>query len=170
MVASITDAAGNTGTATQTLTVGDAPTPPTPSYRPDAAIARGGGNLVGVGAYGTSERQRISGRVGRTVRTVTFVVRMTNRGNVADTFAVRGTPGIPRFAVTYLVGDTNVTRAVVEGTYRTGSVPAGGFARLVVRISRTAATRPGDRRVFEIRTSSTHASTRRDAVAAVVLR
>ncbi len=163
VVASITDAAGNRGTATQTLTINA-------SYRPDAAISRGSGSLVGVGTYGSSARQRVSARVSRTVRSVAFVVRVTNRGNVADSFAVRGTPGTSRFVVTYLVGERNVTRAVIAGTYRTGSVRPGSFVRLVMRVSRTAATRAGDRRGFEVRSISSHAATRRDAVAAVVLR
>ena len=41
---------------------------------------------------------------------------------------------------------------------------------LVMRISQTAAARPGDRRGFEVFSISSHAPTRRDAVAAVVLR
>lgn len=101
VVATITDAAGNTGSDTQTLTVGGGAVDPAPTFRPDAAIRRPGGKFVGVGAYGSGQRvvQQLRKR-----RTATFELRLANRGNAADRLVVRGAKRTAKFKVTYLVG------------------------------------------------------------------
>jgi hypothetical protein len=169
VVATVTDAAGNTGTATQTLTVGGGtgPVGPGPTYRPDAAIRRAGGKFVGLAAYGTD--QRVTQQL-RTRRTVTFEVRLANRGDAADTLVVRGARRTAKFKVTYLVGGRNVTTQVTAGTYRTPSLKSGSVVLLVVKVTRTALAKRGDGRAFEIRAASGHAPARLDTVTAVVRR
>ena len=170
LVASITDAAGNTGTATQTLTVGAGPVDPGRRYQPDSAIRRPHGSFVGVGDYGSSADQRLTARLRPAAKRVSVEVRITNRGDAADAFAVRGTPKSRKFTVTYLVGGENVTREVAAGTFRTGTLRPGESVRVAVRITMTRRARVDDRRVFEVRAISSHAATRRDNVAAVVRR
>lgn len=170
VVASITDAADNTATATQTLTVGSGPVDPGTRYQPDGAIRRGKGDYVGVGVYGSSADQRLTVKLGPSSRTAKFVVRLTNRGDDADRMAVRGTPRNRRFRVTYLVGGKNVTKAVTQGTYRTGRLRSGRSTNLVLKVTMTSAARRDDRRVFEVRATSTQVSVRRDTVAAVARR
>ena len=170
VVASITDAGGNTGTATQTLIIGDGPVEPGNRYQPDAAIRRGNGTFVGIGAYGGSAHQRLTAHLRPISKSATFTVRLTNRGDAADGLVVRGTSSSRTFRVTYLAGGTNVTALLTAGHYRTGVVAAGASVRIVVKVTLRAAARRGDRRVFELRAGSAHAPTERDVVAAVARR
>lgn len=170
LVASITDAAGNTATATQTLTIGAGPVDPGRRYQPDSAIRRPPGSFVGVGDYGSSADQRLTARLRPAAKRASFEVRITNRGDAADAFAVRGTPRSTKFTVTYLFGGKNVTREVAAGTFRTDTLRPGESVRVAVRITMTRRARVDDRRLFEVRAISSHASTRRDTVAAVVRR
>lgn len=166
LVASITDDAGNTGTAIQTLTIGDNPTDPGTHYQPDAAIRRGNGDFVGAGTYGGSADQRLTAHLHGKAKSATFEIRLTNSGNAADTFVLRGKPTTKKFKVTYRVGGKNATKAITAGTYRTHIVKTGANVRVLVRITLTAAARPGDKHVFELRATSSHAPTKRDTVAA----
>lgn len=169
LVASITDAAGNTGTAHQRLTIGDAPVQPPTRYQPDGAIRRAKGRFVGDGTYAVSAGQRVTARL-TTARAATFDVRLTNDGDAPDQMVVKGTPRSRKFAVSYRFGGKDVTAAVASGRFRTGALGSGASAVLVVKVTRTSAARRGDRRVFEVRATSAHSSTKRDTVAAVVRR
>ena len=101
VVASITDAAHNTGTATQLLTVGNPrrPRPPVPARRGRAAgqgLVRRRGEL----------RRRTSGSStswASTPAAAKFEVRLTNRGDAADALSVRGASKTKKFKVTYRV-------------------------------------------------------------------
>ncbi|MFA6300370.1 MAG: hypothetical protein WC642_14480, partial [Nocardioides sp.] len=106
----------------------------------------------------------------RTRRTATFEVRLANRGDSADALVVRGARRTAKFKVTYLVGGRNVTAEVIAGTYRTSTLAPGAVALLVVKVTRTARAKAGDRRAFEIRAASAHAPARQDTVTAVVRR
>lgn len=168
VVASVTDAAQNTGTDTQTLTVGGGgPVEPGPTAKPDAAIRKPGGTFVGAGVFGPD--QRVTQPL-RTRRTATFEVRVTNTGRGAGRMVVRGAASTAKFKVTYLVGGRNVTKQVLAGTYRTRELGPGASFVLVVKVSRTAAARPGNKRVFEIRAGAAGSPDRQDTVAAVVRR
>jgi Ice-binding-like/Bacterial Ig-like domain len=165
VVASITDAAHNTGSATQTLTIG--PVPPAASYQPDAAIRRLGGSYVGTGIFDGSV-QRVTKRLGGGALSATFQVSVTNQGNTAERMEIRGTPRNRKFTVTYLAGGRDVTGAVTAGTYRTNRLAVGESGHLVIKVTRTKAARPGATRTFEVRASSSHVLTARDTVGAVV--
>jgi hypothetical protein len=194
VVASVTDAAQNTGTATQTVTVGPmapptpvppvpvppvpvpapvptvpAPASPTsePRYQPDAAIGPLHGALVGAGSYDASQ-QRVTRKLRGKGRNATFEVRVTNRGDATDRMTIRGTSKSQEFKVTYTAGGKNVTPAVASGTYLTNPLAPGASAVLIVTLTRTKAAGTGDRRTFEVRTSSSHAPAIRDTVSAVV--
>ncbi len=170
VTASITDAGGNTGSATQSLVIGEASGPPGRHDRPDAAIRRGHGAFVGAGTYGGSADQRLTVHLRRTAKVATFDVRLTNDGSAAHTLRLRGTPSSKRFTVTYRAGGKNITTAVTAGSYRTSSLDPHGHVHVTMRITMTAAARPGDRRVFELRAASAHTPSKQDAVAAVVHR
>lgn len=143
---------------------GTEPSPPT--YRPDAAVRVLGGSYVGSNNYGTA--QRVTKLLRRTT-TGTFYVRIANRGDAAERMEVLGAPSNHQFTVTYLAGGRNVTRAVLAGSHLTGLLAPGASTVLTVKVNRTAAARPGDRRTFTVRVDSTR-SAGRDTVAAVVVR
>ncbi len=169
VVASVTDAAQNTGTAHQTLTIGDAGGPggPDPRYRPDAAVRLLSGKFVGVGSYG--DGQRVTKRLKPRANGAAFQVRVTNRGDATDRMEILGTPKNGNFNVIYLAGGRNVTGAVTSGNYRTDALSPGESAHLVIKVTRTKAARAGDRRSFTVRADSSH-SRQRDLVAAVVVK
>lgn len=164
VVASISDDAQNTGTATQTLTIG--PSQPPTSYQPDAAIRTPKGSFVGTGIYGSD--QRVTRRLRGSALTASFQVLVTNRGNAADHLKLRGTPRSRAFKVTYLTGGQDVTSAVTAGTYRTNSLAVGESAQLAIKVVRTRAAGRGATRTFEVRAVSAHARTAWDAVGGVV--
>jgi hypothetical protein len=169
VVASVTDAAKNTGSASQMLTIdGPGPADPGNRYQPDAAVRVAKGDFVGVGTYGAG--QRVVDQLGKQARTATFEVRLTNRGDAADAMTLRGTPRTRKFTVRYLVGGHDVTGAVTAGTYRTGNVAPGKSVLMVIKVTRTKAAKAGDNQSFEVRAISSHSSARRDLVAAVVRR
>ena len=165
VVASVTDAAQNTGTAAQVLTItvagsGD------PSYRPDAAVRLLEGSLVGVDRY--DNHQRVTTSPAPSVRTVSFEVHMTNRGTSADRLRILATPANADFKVTYhAANDQTVTKGVTAGTYRTGTLQPGASAVLYITVTRTRVAQPGDRRTFAVRVDSSHAPVS-DEVLAVV--
>lgn len=169
VVATVTDAAGNTGTATQTLTIGTPPpvTPPAPRFRPDAAVRVAGGSWVGVGTYAAAS-QRVTRVLKPRTRTATYTVRVTNRGDATDALRLHGTSGSKAFKVVYLVAGRDVTKAVLAGTYRTTGLRPGASLSLTVRVTRTAKARPGAERVLSLRAVSAHRSSLTDTVAAVV--
>jgi hypothetical protein len=75
-------------------------------------------------------------------RAVTGYVSLTNRGNVTDRFALRGTPGNADFAVGYFdAAGANVTAGVTVGSFLTAPAApaaAAGWIRAVVTPSRRA--------------------------------
>ena len=100
VVATVTDAAQNTGTASQALTI-DVPGPTDPDYRPDAAVRTIDGSFVGVDRY--DDHQRVTGLLAPDVLSASFEVRMTNRGSAADRLRILATPANPKFKVSYRV-------------------------------------------------------------------
>ncbi|MFB9311698.1 ice-binding family protein [Nocardioides plantarum] len=164
VTASVTDAAQNTTTARQTLVVTAEPATPPAVYRPDAAIRRTGGAFVGNQTYGTG--QQVTQLV-RARGTVTYEVRLTNRGDTSEILSAVATRSSSTFTVVYLVGGKSVSRAVVDGTYRTPWLAPGRSVSLVVRVTATGTAKAGESRAFTVRTASTHTTSIRDSVLAV---
>jgi hypothetical protein len=187
VVASVTDAAQNTGTASQVLTIGGTGTTGDPGdpggtggtggsggstgaasdYRPDAEIRAAKGTFVGKNSYQVSDQRVTSNLAGRQ-KSVAFEVRVTNRGDSTDRMTVVGTRRSPQFKVAYLDGGKVVTAAVLAGTYQTGVLKPGESVTLTVKVTRLKGAKPGSKRTFEIRVVSTHAKSKDDTVAAVV--
>jgi hypothetical protein len=96
-----------------------------------------------------------------------FVIRMQNRGSVADTYHVAGQGNRAGFTVHYYAGTTDVTSQMMAGTL-VKAVPPGGTVdyRLVVSAAKTATL--GSTASWLVTATSTHDPTRLDAVKAVV--
>lgn len=165
VVATVTDAAQNTGTAQQELTIGSVVVAPV--YQPDAAVRVLGGSYVGTGIYDGSD-QRVAKRLRGHARSATFEVRVTNQGDSTDRVEVLGTPRNRAFKVTYTVDGRDVTGEVTAGTWDSAALAPGASVRLVVTVSRTKAADRGDARDFDVRARSTHSPTTRDTVTAAV--
>ena len=121
------------------------------------------------GAIYDASRQRVTANVkGRPAKAVVFTVRVTNRGDAADRMAVKGTPRNTRFAVVYLRGSANISTAVANGTYRTGTLAPDASTLLTVRVTKAPSVPIGSTRTFAVRSASTNDSAKVDTVAAVV--
>jgi hypothetical protein len=168
VVASITDAASNTGTAAQTLTITGGGVPHTAHYQPDGAIRTLPGHFVGVGIYDIT-KERVATRLHGSARTARFEVRVTNRGDSTDRMKLTGTSRNNSFKVSYLsASGQDVTRAVTAGAYLTGRLAAGRSTHVIVTVTRTKTAETGDRRTFRVHTVSWHGPTASDTVAAAV--
>ena len=190
VLASITDAAQNTGTVTQRLQVGSvisnpviapgtspgAPsgTPPgTPpgratTYRPDAEVRAAGRAFVGRGTYDASRQRVVTTVKGRRASTSTFEVRMTNRGNAADQIRARGTARSGAFIVAYVYARRNVTAAVLNGSFSSATLKPGQSVTLTVKVTKVKRAKKGSNRTFAIRATSSHDHGKADTVAAVL--
>ncbi len=151
-----------TGTVTD-ATVVTPPTPPTPpaaAGRPDARISAPGA-LVGDNVYGGSKQSRkAKASVGAKV---TYTVSLQNDATAADQLTVRGAKSAKGFKVKYLAPDgTNITKAVVAGTYTTASLAPGATfdIKVVVKVGKKAEKK--------VKTSVTATSVRTPAATDVV--
>jgi hypothetical protein len=191
LVAEITDAAQNRGTATQLLTIGtgggtggstgggqgDNPgsgpgagpgsgPEPTANYQPDGAIRLPKATWVGVGVFDGA--QRVTKVLRGKHRVATYEVAVTNRGWSTDAIDILGTSGSRKFKVTYSVGGHDVTKEVVSGAYRTEALDSDASVTLFIKITRTRASHAGDRRTLELQLSSAHKEAKSDTVSAAV--
>ncbi len=123
-----TDNAANTAFDTHSYTVA------TPL--PDGRIKKGSGTFIGNNIYNeTGLNQTRSGSAPRG-SSVTYTVKVQNDSQAADALRLTGTASNTRFGVTYTVGATNVTAAVVAGTYVTPTLAPGATlsVKVVVKV------------------------------------
>jgi hypothetical protein len=66
---------------------------------------------------------------------LTFGISIQNDGSAADRFTVKATGAASAWTVTYSRGTTNITSAVVAGTYRTPSLAPGATYLISARIT-----------------------------------
>lgn len=140
--------------------------------RPDAMIKKHtatrytGNNVYNI----TGSRQGVQAKVRRS-KTVTFDIRVQNDTRHADSFKIKG-PGNKRGAIVHYLagvrGSTDITYAVVHGIYRLRNVAAGHSKYLRLTVKAKAGARIGALRSWLISSWSTHDTTRKDAVKAVV--
>jgi Divergent InlB B-repeat domain len=104
------------------------------AYRPDGAIATGSGAFSGDNIYNLTGTNQTKAAKGKRNTTVTFRWRVQNDGNTPDTMVLtRGANSVAGFTTTYLVGTTNVTKAVNAGTFQK-SVAAGRSFTVTVQV------------------------------------
>jgi hypothetical protein len=134
--------------------------------QPDARIGlRAAGPFVGNNVYsptGVGEARSVSIRRGSSA---TAYVSIENDGLVAAAFTVKGSGAARGISVRYYRGATNITAAVLGGTYSTGAIAAGGS--VVIRMVVTAAKTSAASANLLVRPASI-AGTTPDAVRAVV--
>ena len=93
--------------------------------RPDGRIRLGGGPFIGNDVYnatGLGQSRTGSAAPNRTIR---FAVSIQNDGS-ADSFNVKAAGGGSAYAIKYFHGTTEITAAVVAGTYQTPSITSAG--------------------------------------------
>lgn len=109
--------------------------PPTASPRPDGRIKKGSGTLVGNDVYNTTgDSQTRTGAAARG-NTIKFTVSIQNDGAAGGNFKVAATGAAAAgYQVSYFRGTTNITSAVVAGTYLTTSVAPGNVFGITAKV------------------------------------
>src|SRR5205807_6585788 len=121
---------------------------------PDLAIATTNYRFVGqqvVDRTGAKERMNQEVPPGGTR---SFVVEIANRGNIRETFRLRGEDSQGEFTVAYADRGKDVTAEVVKGTYEI-SVHGGGQRYLALQVSAAPDAPTGTAAVFTIRGENT---------------
>ena len=136
----------------------------TATHRPDAQIgASTAGPWLGNGVY------NVTGSGQSLLRTVargssgSFWMRVQNDGNVRDTFSMKAPAAPAGFTVTYKVGTTTMTAAVVAGTYERALAAGSTFKiHVIIGVKHTAAVGA----VFHAKMLATSAgdATKKDAI------
>jgi hypothetical protein len=103
------------------------------NYRPDGLLAHGSGPFVGNNVYSTTGAGET--RSARIVpgRTTTFRWKIQNDGALADRFRFKGRGDSRYFTVHFFYKGSDVTKAVVAGTYARSLAP-GASLTITVRI------------------------------------
>lgn len=133
--------------------------------QPDGRIRLGtSGAFVGDNIYnttGTSQKKTGSAPRGSTI---TFGISIQNDGSAADGFRVQAAGSSTSYNVKYLDGLTNVTTAVVAGTYQTPSLAPGASHLLTVKAKVKSSATVGSKVVRLVTISSVAAGIAQDAV------
>jgi len=139
------------------------------SYQPDNAIAIGAGAPVGCDIYNTTAVDQVKKAKVSIGRSKTFTTTIKNDGTVSDTFTVLGTRKSSKFSAKYLdETDTDITAAVVAGTYNTPSLAPGATYTIRLKVTVKSNALVGNRRNFLITSTSTGNANKQDTVKATV--
>lgn len=151
------------------------PTSAGTSYQPDGRIRLGSGAFVGTDVYNTTGAHQTSSTLMLIPTTslaylrFTFTVSVRNAGGAADRFTIKATGAAsPYYTVTYHHGTTNITAAVVAGTYRTPSLASGAAYLITALVSGSPDAVAGSSVARLVTITSNAAPTRKDAVKLVV--
>jgi hypothetical protein len=140
-----------------------------PPPRPDAQIrlprqgAYGGNGVYNLTGNGQSRSAEVAAR-----GTAWFYVLVQNDSQGADDLRVLGSPSSSAFAVRYHRGSTNITRAVLAGTYVVPEVRPGAGVVIGVEVQALRGASPGSRRAVAVTAQSNGHRTYRDKVVATV--
>jgi hypothetical protein len=135
--------------------------------RPDALISLkqnkkyGGNNLYSSTPVKNQTRTRAVAANG----TGKLWIRVGNDGFVSDTFTVDANiTGSSSYTVQFFAGATDITAAVVAGTYQTASLGQGAVTTIEMRISAASNTAANATATVDVFVSSTNAPTQLDMV------
>ena len=126
MTATNTDASQNTSEFSAPISV---------TRRPDGRIRKGSGAFIGDNVYNTTGLDQT--KTGRATRgsTIIFGISNQNDGNVSDRFKLAATgAATAMYGVRYLRGTTEITAAVVAGTYKTPSLAPGAKYLITAKV------------------------------------
>src|SRR5829696_22395 len=140
-----------------------------PQYRPDGQVRLStAASYVGNNVYnatGTNQTASVTTAAG-TSRT--FMVNVQNDGAVSDSYVLRGPGNSTGFTVRYFAGTTDITSAVVTGTYPLSGVAAGAARTISMQVTVGAAAAAGSVKSSLITAASTNSGIAVDAVRTVV--
>jgi hypothetical protein len=138
---------------------------PTGSYKPDGRIRKGSGSYVGNNVYNTTGSSQ--SRTGSAHRgdTITFSISAQNDGDFSDRLTIDADHGSStKYGVKYFRGATDITSAVVAGTYRSGTLAPGAAWVITVKVKVKSAATVGSSITRLVTISSGAEPPKRDAV------
>lgn len=138
-------------------------------WRPDTMIrTKGASAYAGNNIYNSTATNQSVGTHTHRGASATFYVKVQNDGTQADSFKLKGAGSPAGFTARYYAGTTNITSAVTSGTYTLTNVAPGAmrYVRLVITVQSSAAINA--LRSWLVIATSTHDTTRKDAVKAQV--
>jgi N-acetylneuraminic acid mutarotase len=152
---------------------GSSPPPPPPSsMQPDGTVRlQADSTALGDGVYnttGTGQTRQVTSARG-TVRW--FVIRVQNDGTASDSFTLQAPGNSPGFVVHYyqgLSGTTDITSAVIGGTYTMSGVPPGSDQVIRLKVFVQAGATIGSTGSWLVTATSNADGTKKDAVRAQV--
>lgn len=161
------DGAGEMGDALPAVDLGGG-TPPV-TRQVDAEIKRANQTTyTGNDVRNTSAAGQTINHSVRRGTSATYVLRIRNEGNATDDLRMKGPASSGGFTIRYLNGATNVTAAVVAGTFTFSGVPANATRKLTVQVTVAATATVNSTKTVKVRATSVGDSTKKDAVAVVV--
>lgn len=135
--------------------------------RPDGELATartGPFSFGGVYASSMTGNAQVLNRPVARGAAVTSYVRVGNDRPGIDSFKVKGVGSGAGYTVRYFRGTTDITAAVVAGSYTIENVPAGGFVDLKVKVTATTSTARGSSRAVTITVKSKTVKITKDVV------
>lgn len=132
--------------------------------QPDGRIAVGTGAFVGDNVYNTTatgQKKTGSAPVGGTI---TFKISAQNDGTAPDSFRLLAGGSTTAYSVKYKVGATDITAAVVAGTYTTPSLAVGASHLVTVKVKVKSSAAVGSKVSRKATITSVGDTTKQDAV------
>jgi hypothetical protein len=139
--------------------------PPVVVGRPDGLIRLGASAYVGSNVYNTTSAGQ--SRIGSAPRghTITFGISIQDDGTNADAFTVKATgASTTKYSVRYYRGATDITTAVVAGTYATPSLAVGASFAITAKVLVKSTATTGSSVTRLVTLTSVADSAKRDAV------
>ena len=145
---------------------------PAECFVPDGRIRKGSGAYVGNDIYNTTGADQAKVISAAPGSTITFGISVQNDSAVvADSFTVVAAGSASDlYRVTYFKGTTNITAAVVAGTYTTPSLAPGAKYLITARVKAMANAPAGSSVTRLVTITSLGDGTRQDALMFTVLR
>jgi hypothetical protein len=104
-------------------------------YKPDGRIKSGTGALVGNNIYNADGVNQAADGGAPAGSVIPFTISIQNDGTSASRFKVAATgSAVSGYKIKYLRGTTDITAAVVAGTYQTASLAPGGTFAIKVKV------------------------------------
>jgi sugar lactone lactonase YvrE len=135
-------------------------------HRPDGWVGVGS-RFVGNNIYNDTAQNQAKTIKTKAHTTVSFIVRAENDGSDTDTYTIQGDGSAKGYTVTYLLGITDITTKVVNGTYSV-NVSAGSYRGITVKVAVTGKGLSSWSSL--VTTTSGHDPSKSDTVKAIVKR
>ena len=142
-----------------------APVALTPAAKPDGRIRKGSGSFVGNNIYNTTGLNQTKSGSTAPGNTIKFGISIQNDGATNQAFKVHATgTAVTGYTVKYFYGSTNITTAVVAGTYSTPSLAPGQTYLITAKVKVGASAAAGSSVSRLVTITAVSDATRQDTV------